>query len=153
LVGGGDTKAMSVLCNQGCGTHVTFINGKPYNLDGKTPHSETCLSLKFGKFWGGKYNTIPMYYIKDPITESYELCNHAQETRSIDDILLAIEKTVEHLGVVAIMMQQQEERNTKWNEEFEQYKANLVKEQKDRKLHRVEPPYFTTADKMDESHV
>jgi len=137
----------SVLCNQGCGTHVTFINGKPFNLDGKTPHSETCLSLKFGKFWGGKYNTIPMAYIKDSITESYEICSTANKSRNIDEILKALQTTVDRLQMAVFVMSQQEERNAKWNQELEDYKANLVKEQKDRKEQK-EQPHFVRADEL-----
>lgn len=127
---------------------MTFINGKPYNLDGKTPHSETCLSLKFGKFWGGKYNTIPMAYIKDPIIECYEICSKANKSRNIDEILKALQTTVDQLHQVTFIMGQQEERNAKWNEELEQYKANLVKEQKDRKDKAAETPHFVKADEL-----
>ena len=138
----------NVLCNQGCGTRVQFINGKPYNLDGKTPHSETCLSLMFGKFWGGKYNTIPMAYIKDPITESYEICSAANKSRNINEILKALQTTVDNLHQVIFIMGQQEERNAKWNEDFEEYKTNLVKEQKERKEQKDATVHFVRADEL-----
>jgi hypothetical protein len=121
-----------VLCNQGCGTHVVFVNGKPYNQDRKTPHSETCLSLRFGKFWGGKFNTIPMSYIINQINGAYHACSEANKTRNIDEILRVLHLTVDNLQFVIHAMDNQSERNAKWNEEFEEYKTNLVKDQRDR---------------------
>jgi hypothetical protein len=136
----------TVLCNQGCGTHVQFINAKPFNLDGKTPHSETCLSLMFGKFWGGKYNTIPMAYIKDQLEQSYQQLSAANKSRNIDEILKAVQTAVDALHMISFVMAQQEERNAKWNEDFEEYKTNLVKEQKERKAQQT--PHFVRADEL-----
>lgn len=108
------------------------MNNRPYNLDRKTPHSETCLSLMFGKFWGGKYDTIPMGYIRETIIQSYRLCSNANQTRNIDEILWALQTTVDNLHRVTFQMEEQHEKNVEWNSDFEKYKTNLVKEQKER---------------------
>jgi hypothetical protein len=142
-----------ILCNQGCSTHVIFINGKPYNQDGKTPHSETCLSLKFGKWWGGKENTIPMRYIEEEIESIFQESQHAVETRNIDDILRAIYHTVDQIHTIKKTLNRQAERNHKWNQEFDEYKTNLVKEQRERAEEQKQTitngtPEFITGDKL-----
>lgn len=140
---------VGVLCNQGCGTKVQFINGRPYNLDGKTPHSDTCISLKFGKFWGGKYNTIPLGYIKEQIWQSYELSSAANKSRNVDEILRALQATVDNLQKTTFLIEQQEERNRKWDKEFEDYKANLIKEQKEREQEKQEKGHeWKTGDEL-----
>lgn len=134
------------LCNQGCGTHVVFINGKPYNQDRKTPHSETCMSLKFGKWWGGKYNTIPMNKISGQITTAYESLSQANKSRNIEEILKAFQLSLDLLQEVNFRLTQQAERNHKWAEEFDEYKVNLVREQKDREEQKE--PHFVRADEL-----
>lgn len=115
------------LCNQGCGTKIQFVGGRPCNFDKKkTPHSQTCMSLKFGKWWGGKYNTIPMGYVKEGIHQVYDLCSAANTSRNIDTILKALSVAVDNLQAVVSKMGEQEKKNFQFSEEFDRYKEVLV---------------------------
>lgn len=142
------------ICNQGCGTHVYFRDGMPYNVCDDEPHKKTCMSLKMGKWWGGQYNTIPMDSILSYIEYAFECADIACQTRTVDDMIKAVKETQERLGHVLTKMAEQEKKNKKWKEEFAEYKTNLVQEQtlrEERKRtygEKKQTSQFTTADKL-----
>jgi hypothetical protein len=146
-----------VLCNQGCGTHVHFKDGEPYNISDNEPHKRTCMSLKIGKWWGGYYNTIPMDMIRRQINEVYEHAILAIESKNVYDIIASVKITSDWLSYVKRKMDVQAERNAKWKDEFMAYKTNLVAEQtlrEERKRNESSKKEenrsvgFTTADKL-----
>lgn len=123
------------LCNQGCGTHLFFQkdeNGvtRPYNMYDKEKH--VCPMMEMAKFWGGRYNTIPMAPIKKKIEESYYAASEANKYRNIDQILEAIQDIVDNLQLVVFRMEGQEAQNKIWSEELDKYKKKLVEDQQRR---------------------
>lgn len=146
-----------VLCNQGCHTHVFFKNGRPYNVLDEQPHK--CPMLEMAKMWGGRYNTIPMSYIKDAIFDSYILLSTANASRNIDEILHAVKAATDKLQYVTSRMATKEKENIIWSEQLEDNKARLVADQKKRdeekrregqeyESQKTQTPRFTTADRL-----
>lgn len=120
---------MTILCNQGCKTHIYFKNGVPYNVSDNEPHEKTCQSLKIGKYWGGYYNTIPIDRIKGELEEAFKITKQAYTSRKVDDVLASIKRTTFALEFVMRQIKDQEQWNAKQKAEFAEYKTRLVQEQ------------------------
>lgn len=116
------------------------------------------MSLRIGKWWGGYYNTIPMDSIKWKIRIDYDHLSKANKSRNIDEILKALQESVDDLQYVVQIIDDQETKNMKWKEEFAEYKTNLVQEQtlrEERKKtyhtnasQKKQTSQFTTGDKL-----
>lgn len=118
-----------VKCNQGCGTHVYFKNGEPYNYSDNKPHKKTCMSLKIGKWWGGKENTIPIRRIKDSISKCTKLVPPRKthfSFKEMDEIVKTVQSEMEYL---MRQIRDQEKWNAEQARDFEAYKKRLVAEQ------------------------
>jgi hypothetical protein len=124
------------LCNQGCGTHLFFKvdpdTGKkrPYNVLDQEKH--ICPMMEMAKFYGGKWNTIPMNPIKKQILECYRAVNEANRFRNIDQIVEAVKTIYENLEFVITKMREQETQNTEWAVKLDAYKKKLVADQERR---------------------
>ena len=142
---------MVILCNQGCHTHIYIKNGRPYNVLDNKPHD--CPMLKMAKLWGGRYNTIPMGYIKEAIFVVYSEISNANISRNIDDILKAFRLSNERLQYIIDRMETQEKQNTEWSNELDDYKDRLVadqhrREEEKQKRERDKHGRFVTGDKL-----
>lgn len=118
------------LCNQGCGTHIFFQDRRPYNVSDKEKH--VCPMMEMAKMYGGKWNTIPMYYIDAQIKSSYNACSKANQSRNIDEILKALSNTVDNLQRVVFEMERKEAENKEYADKLDDYKKKLVEAQERR---------------------
>lgn len=123
------------LCNQGCGTRLYFAvdenkKKRPYNVIDKQKH--VCPMMEMAKFYGGKWNTIPMSLIKKQILECYRAVNEAHRFRNIDQIVDAVRTIYDNLEYVITSMREQETQNTEWAGKLDAYKKKLVEDQERR---------------------
>ena len=88
--------------------------------------------MEMAKFYGGKWNTIPMNPIKKQILECYRAVNEANRFRNIDQIVEAVKTIYENLEFVITKMREQETQNTEWAVKLDAYKKKLVADQERR---------------------
>ena len=88
-----------------------------------------------------------MHRIEAEIRKTFDACTKADHSRNIDDIMKAIATACVDIQMVMVYMNQQAEQNAKWAEEFDEYKVNLVKQQKEREQKEQEP-HFVRGDEL-----
>lgn len=121
-----------VLCNQGCHTHVYFVNegGRwvPYNMADNEPHEKTCWMLKVGKMWGGYFDTIPIPWIKAALQNVYRsaIKGNKMTVDELNSLLNTIQSEMEY---VMRRIEQQEKWNANQRKLMAEYKTNLVAQQ------------------------
>lgn len=71
------------LCDQFCGTHIHFVDGRPYNDRDNKPH--ICTSAQRAREFEGYYNMIQIKDVRDHL-------------RQIQDSLIVVNEVVSRLG-------------------------------------------------------